>query len=155
MNWFLLFAMFSGLSALTAFADNKENNKCDNEILFSHMPKQAQDLIQQYFPNKAIMKYEEKTSPREYEVTFDDGNEITFDVNGQWLEMEAKNSSLPVSVFKALPDGVSEYMNKTYPGKMVKEIERNREGYKVTLQIGRELDLQFDKDGKFMYDNNN
>lgn len=154
MNVFLLFALFSGLSVLTAFADNDKNEKCDKEILFSHLPKQAQDLIQEYFPNKAVMKYEEKASPREYEVTFDDGNEITFDVNGQWMEMEAKNSSLPVSVFKALPGSISDYMNKTYPGKMIKEIERNRQGYKVTLQMGRELEIQFDKDGKFMYDTN-
>ncbi len=128
-------AVFS-LGILTANADN------DRLIVKENLPKKAQLFIDSNFKNSKItyVKDERDFLERSYEVLFADGTKVEFDRNGEWKEVDCRRSSVPTAI---VPAKILNYVNNSYPGVKVIQIERDRIDYEVKLS--NNLELTFNK----------
>lgn len=82
----------------------------------------------------------------EYDVTLSDGSEISFDSKGNWKDVEvASNKSVPKGF---IPSAISNYIKKNQSSQRIVGIEKERNGYEVTLSNG--IDMKFDKSGNFV-----
>lgn len=128
-------AVFS-LGILTANADN------DRLIVKESLPKKAQLFIDSNFKNSKItyVKDERDFLERSYEVLFADGTKVEFDRNGEWKEVDCRRSSVPSAI---VPAKILNYVNNSYPGVKVIQIERDRIDYEVKLS--NNLELTFNK----------
>ncbi|WKK59845.1 MULTISPECIES: PepSY-like domain-containing protein [unclassified Sphingobacterium] len=125
---------------------------CDKETVVTEkdLPTTASQFINSNFNGVKILSVvEEKEglSGKEYEVLLDNGIEIKFDKNGNWLDIDAVNDSsvLPDNL---IPAAILTYVKTNYPNSGINSIEKENYGYDVELTNG--LDLVFDKDGKFV-----
>ena len=75
---------------------------------FSSLPQDAQAFIRNLFPDTAVAKVENDFADREYEVDMSNGYEVTFDYDGNWLQVEApEGAMLPSSTLSAImPESV-------------------------------------------------
>ena len=128
-------AVFS-LGILTANADN------DRLTVKESLPKKAQLFIDSNFKNSKItyVKDERDFLERSYEVLFADGTKVEFDRNGEWKEVDCRRSSVPSAI---VPAKILNYVNNSYPGVKVIQIERDRIDYEVKLS--NNLELTFNK----------
>ena len=128
-------AVFS-FGILTANADN------DRLIVKESLPKKAQLFIDSNFKNSKItyVKDERDFLERSYEVLFADGTKVEFDRNGEWKEVDCRRSSVPTAI---VPAKILNYVNNSYPGVKVIQIERDRIDYEVKLS--NNLELTFNK----------
>lgn len=117
----------------------------DNEkISIESLPSVSQSFIKDHFAAYTIK--EVKKDNDSYEVIFTDKTEVEFDASGEWKKVEADNNiALPKSVTALLPGKAVEYITSTYPDKVVKEIENNKDFYEVELY--KNITITFDKDG--------
>ena len=125
---------------------------CDKETVVTEkdLPTTASQFINSNFNGVKILSVvEEKEglSGKEYEFLLDNGIEIKFDKNGNWLDIDAVNDSsvLPDNL---IPAAILTYVKTNYPNSGINSIEKENYGYDVELTNG--LDLVFDKDGKFV-----
>lgn len=72
------------------------------------LPENAQTFINTIFPDVAVAQVERDTKDQEYKVKMSDGYEVTFDYNGNWLEVESPdNARLSSEIIKKLvPENV-------------------------------------------------
>ncbi|AEK23588.1 PepSY-like domain-containing protein [Capnocytophaga canimorsus] len=135
----LIFVAFFAFNTVTA----------QNQILtFEQLPQKAQTFIKKHFADKQITTVYEQTEflqSKEYNVIFSDGVEIEFYSNGDWEEVNCKNSPVPTEI---IPQSISQYVQRNFPNVFVKEIKKRRNGYDVEISNG--LDLEFNKQGKFV-----
>ena len=125
---------------------------CDKETVVTEdqLPKTASQFLNQHFNNVkilSIVEEKEGLSGKEFDVLLDNGIEIKFDKNGEWLDIDAKadTTSLPESL---IPASINSYVKQNYANAGINSIEKEKHGYDVELTNG--LDLVFDKDGKFV-----
>ena len=125
---------------------------CDKETVVTEndLPTTASQFINSNFNGVKILSVvEEKEglSGKEYEVLLDNGIEIKFDKNGNWLDIDAVNDSsvLPDNL---IPASILSYVKENYPNSGINSIEKENYGYDIELTNG--LDLVFDKEGKFV-----
>ncbi|MGB7529219.1 MULTISPECIES: PepSY-like domain-containing protein [Sphingobacterium] len=125
---------------------------CDKETVVTEdqLPSTASQFLNQHFNNVkilSIVEEKEGLSGKEYDVLLDNGIEIKFDKNGEWLDIDAKadTTSLPESL---IPASINSYVKQNYANAGINSIEKEKHGYDVELTNG--LDLVFDKDGKFV-----
>lgn len=111
------------------------------------LPKAAQTFIANHFKAKVgVVKIDKDFgSISEYEVTLSDGSEITFDKNGNWKDVETNVSAAVPS--KIIPSPISSFISKNHPGQRIVGIDKERNGYEVTLSNG--IDIKFDTKGAF------
>lgn len=131
---------FAGISSVSA--------QHQNIINFSQLPTNAQNFIKTHFSEGNISLAWEETaylSQKEYSVKLNDGTEIEFLANGDWEEVKTINGQVPL---KIVPNTISSYIGKNFQNVSIKEIKRKRRGYEIELSNG--LDLDFDKNGKFL-----
>lgn len=118
----------------------------------SVLPQSAQTVIANNFKSKVSVVKIEKDFGRvsEYDVTLNDGSEISFDRHGNWKDVEVNASkSVPSSI---VPDGVKIYVTSKHAGQRIVGIEKKRNGYDVELSNG--VDIKFNKEAQFVrYDN--
>lgn len=70
---------------------------------FSSLPQDAQAFIRNLFPDTAVAKVENDFADRQYEVDMSNGYEVTFDYDGNWLQVEApEGAMLPSSTLSAI-----------------------------------------------------
>ena len=126
---FLVVAMFT--LSLTAMA-------IDKPTTVDKMPQKAQSFIKKHFGNRqvAIAKMETDFLSKSYDVIFTNGDKIELDKKGDWTNIDCEYSEVPVDI---IPAPIRNYVNKTYPGATVKQIEKDRRGYDVELSNGWEL----------------
>ncbi len=124
---------------------------CDKETIIdeNQLPSKASQFLSANFNGVKILSVvEEKEglSGKEYDVLLENGIEIKFDKNGNWLDIDAQSdtASLPDSL---IPTSILDYVKENYPNAGINSIETEKYGYDVELTNG--LDLIFDKDGKF------
>lgn len=114
----------------------------------NQLPVAAREMIIKQFPQSKVsyIKIEKDLfqSPS-YDVKLSDGIELEFNSNGEWVEIDCKNQSVPDTF---IPKTISKYMNDNYNGHKLVKIERDRKGYEVTLDNGLEVD--FDQFGAFL-----
>ena len=81
-----------------------------------------------------------------YDVDFKNGHEVTFDSNGEWLEVDAPDGqSIPAGI---VPVTIEQYLEQNYSGYGVNDITKVAAGYEIELVSG--VDLLFDQDGNFL-----
>lgn len=114
----------------------------------SVLPKAAQSIIKKNFKAKVGVVKIDKDFGRisEYDATLTDGSEITFDRDGNWKEVETNIDKSVPSAF--IPSPIMTYVKKNNPGTRIVGIEKDRNGYDVTLSNG--IDIEFDRQGNFI-----
>lgn len=123
-------------SVTTVLADN------DRPVQISQLPQQAQTFLNSHFKGGkiAMVTAEREWLGQEYKVVFVNGDKIEFDSKGNWENIECKHSTVPKG---AVPTAISKYLDETFPGSQVKEIDLDKRGYDVELTNG--MDIKFDK----------
>ena len=127
---------------------------CDkDEELISNdsLPVVSKSFVSEYFGNAKIIstiKDKEGVSSFEYEVKLDNGVDINFDEAGVWQDVEMRNDkqALPNTAF--ILSTIVEYVNDNYANIGINGIDRELNGFDVELT--NDVDLVFDKEGKFI-----
>lgn len=116
----------------TALADN------DRPVNVNQLPQTAQQVIKKQFAGSkiALAKQETDMFGKSFDVIFTNGNKIEFDRNGNWTDIDCKHSAVPSAL---IPSQIRNYVNKSYNGQKVIQIERDRKTYEVKLSGGIEL----------------
>lgn len=110
------------------------------------IPVKIQEYLQVHFQNKQVVKYKSEWKPTKtkHKVYLIDQTKVEFDKNFNAIEVESKNG-IPASI---LPSNVSNYIQKNYPNRQIKEWEMKRTKQEVKLMDG--LELEFDVQGNFL-----
>ncbi|MBB1568790.1 PepSY-like domain-containing protein [Capnocytophaga genosp. AHN8471] len=119
----------------------------DIPITFEQLPAKAQAFVKQYFKIEEIASVwrDDDIHDQDYKVYFNDGSEIEFYANGDWEEVKTRTLAVPE---KLIPNGIAQYVKKTYPQTDIYKIQKKRYGYEIELANG--LDLEFNAKGQFL-----
>lgn len=130
----LMLVVFS-YGVVTANADN------DRIIAKENLPQKSQQFVNRYFGDIKItyVKEERDFLEKSYEVMFADGSRVEFNRNGEWKEIDCRQSSVPSPL---IPARIMEYVKTNYPEAKIMQIERDRHDYEVKLS--NRLELTFD-----------
>lgn len=121
-----------GLS-LSAYADERID---PNEV-----PQPLQHFVTNNFgPDAKIVKAsrDKKHGGYEYDFTLNNGVEVEYGTTGHWTEIDAKKSKEHVP-YSILGQDLWQKLAKKYPHRTVKKIEREYQGYEITLDNGIHL----------------
>lgn len=135
--------LFVGLLGFTLWSCS-DNDDRDEIISQKNLPSAAQSFISTYYPDVQILKavQEKEHGKIEYDVTLGNGHEITFDSQGEWIDVDAPfGDVVPEGI---VPQQIAAYVAENYPLVGVNEISRIVTGYEVELTNG--YDLYFDTD---------
>lgn len=113
----------------------------------SVLPEAARTFIRASFPDTQILHIMEdvESSVKDYEVYLVNGFIIEFDKEGNWVELDSMDKvNLPE---RLLPASIFSYVTEKYPKEFITEIKNKKDKYEV--ELSNELDLEFDKNGKF------
>ena len=119
----------------------------DLPITFEQLPAKAQAFVKQHFKvgDIASVWKDDDIHDQDYKVYFNDGTQIKFYANGDWEEIKTRTQAVPA---KLIPNGIAQYVKKTYPQSEIYKIQKKRYGYEVELANG--LDLEFNANGQFL-----
>lgn len=126
---------------LSAQADN------DRPIRFDQLPKQAQQVITESFPNDRMSyaKMERDMLEVSYEVILVSGAKLEFDRRGDWKEISTRNVAIDS---KLIPVPILEYVKLHHPDSIIVKIDRDRYTYEIKLNGG--IQLKFDHSFRFI-----
>ncbi len=115
----------------------------DRPISKEQLPAEAQQFLQEFFPDTAVtLVLEEGTVVRrEYDVTLANGTHIEFSADGRCREVESREA-LPRGI---VPPSIETYVAKHYPSQVITRLERGRREWEVSLSNGLEITF----DGRF------
>lgn len=134
------------------------NNSSDDSL--EVIPPAIQTYIDTNYPGLIIVKAEVETDPANpavaFEVELNDGTDVYFDIDGNFLFDEAPSGSggggggsgtnIPIA---SLPTIITDYVTLNYPDAIITEAKVQDNGvYKVELNNG--LELYFDASGNFL-----
>ena len=142
MKKLFLLLIVSIVSMMPILADN------DKIITREELPEKAQVFLTQHFEGIEILyaKAEREMGViMSYDVLLDGEVKVEFNRSGEWTSVDCERNQVPNGV---LPQGVLDYVTKKFAKSYVVEIERGLLGYDVKLN--NDLDLDFDKNGKFL-----
>lgn len=108
------------------------------------LPASILDYIQVNFPAAQIVRAERDDNY--YEVYLDNGMELYFDLNGNFLGLDA--SDRPVDI-NSLPASILNYVAQNYPTASIVEAEIDDNMYEI--ELSSDIDLYFDLAGNFLY----
>lgn len=135
-------AMIAAMSMAACHKDEKR------VIEFGELPQTAQTFVQTHFADKqvAIVYYDREVSGSEYEVTFTDGANIDFRKNGEWKEVEDRDTNgVPPAI---IPAAISDYVAAHHAGQYVVQIGKDKNKYDV--ELNSTVEMEFDKNGVFI-----
>ena len=137
---FFLTAFVALMLPAVCFAD-------DRPIPVEQLPAAAKTFVKQYFPDAAIAyaQIDVEMAKTEYEARLNDGTKVEFDAQGNWTKVDCEYKSVPAAL---IPVGIANYVKGTYPTIAIIKISKKWYGYEVELM--NDLDLRFDKEGKFV-----
>jgi pyridoxal/pyridoxine/pyridoxamine kinase len=120
----------------------------DKIITREELPEKAQIFLTKHFADVEILYAKAERDMgviTSYDVVLDGNVKVEFNRSGEWINVDCEHSQVPNSV---LPQGVLDYVSSKFAKAYVVEIERGLMGYDVKLS--NDLDLDFDKNGKFL-----
>lgn len=122
---------------------------CGGDVVtrdLAQLPEPARHLIRQHFPNQHIsyIKIDHELFSTSYKVVLTSGDELEFDSDGVWTEVECKRTRVPASL---LPAAVGQYVQTKFPNDSIEKLKRKRRKTEVELYNG--LELIFDSNGNF------
>lgn len=119
----------------------------DTPVTVSQLPQKAQQFIQKYYnvSDVSYAKMDKDWFETSYDVVFDNGTELEFNKDGEWIKVEQKHAPLPKGI---VPAAIQEYVKTYYPKAKIMEIKREHREYEVELNNG--IELTFSKDFKLI-----
>ena len=142
MKKLFLLLIVSIVGMMPILADN------DKIITREELPEKAQVFLTQHFEGIEVLYAKADCDMgivTSYDVVLEGGVKIEFNRSGEWTSVDCEKGQVPNGV---LPRGVLDYVSKRFAEAYVVEIEKGLRGYEVKLS--NDIDLEFDKDGKFM-----
>jgi hypothetical protein len=112
------------------------------------LPQQAQTFIKTNLTKakaQQVLKETESALEVAYKVTFQDRLKVKFDKNGNWKEVNGNRRPIPTEF---IPERILQYIRKRFPNNEVVKIEKEKRSFEVEITNG--LELEFDKEGKFV-----
>ncbi len=132
-------ALVLGFSIISiACADNERITRNLNDL-----PAPAREVVNKEFANTKVsyIKIDKDLfKSTTYEVQFVNGMEITFDKDGNWIEVDCQRSEVPAAF---VPAQIKKQVNDMFPGEKVTKIDKELRYYEVELT--NDVDLKFDK----------
>ena len=116
----------------------------DRPVTFAQLPQKAQQFINKHFSNVGFLSA--KQDDGEYEVYLNDGTKVDFTLQGDWKEVDCHTLAVPAAL---IPAGIAQYVKTNFPNNIITKIEKTYNGYDI--ELGNDMELKFDKNGKFMY----
>lgn len=142
MKKMFLLLVVSIMAVMPMLADN------DKMITREELPEKAQMFIDEHFANVDVLYAKAERDMgvvTSYDVLMNGDVKIEFNRSGEWESVDCNRNRVPDSV---LPKAILDYVTKKFAKAYVVEIERDMMGYDVKLS--NDLDLEFDKSGKFL-----
>jgi hypothetical protein len=142
MKRIFLSLVIAMLAVMPMLADN------DKMIIREELPEKAQMFLTKHFDGVEVLYAKAERDMgivTSYDVVLDGNVKVEFNRSGEWTSVDCEHSQVPNSV---LPQGVLDYVSNKFAKAYVVEIERGLMGYDVKLS--NDLDLDFDKNGKFL-----
>jgi hypothetical protein len=133
-----------GLFLFPLFATAQKEKK----ISLQDLPQQAQTFIKTNLTKakaQQVLKETESALEVAYKVTFQDRLKVKFDKNGNWKEVNGNRRPIPTEF---IPERILQYIRKRFPNNEVVKIEKEKRSFEVEITNG--LELEFDKEGKFV-----
>lgn len=126
---------------------------CDKDeqvIPNEQLPEAATAFVNEYFAGAKIISSikDKEGSTHEYEVKLDNGVDIKFDNNGNWLDVEARNDTQALPNTGFILSSIVSYVSQHYASAAINGIEKKPNGFDVELT--NDMDLVFDVDGVFV-----
>ena len=155
---------FASLLTFSACSSD-DNNTPTEQGTSSLLPNDARSFISQYFSGYNTSNVEKlsaaNTNGATYIATMKEGAEIQFDANGQWVDIDGKNTVLPDAVINLLPATAVTYVEQNEPtakstsSKLIAimKLLRLKYGYQVDLEGDKAY--IFDKIGEFLSNDKN
>lgn len=126
-------------------------DKDDGLVNTDNLPAAAKSFLSTYYPGVKIL-YAEKDyddGHKEYEVDLTNGHSVTFNKDGEWLDVDApQGQTIPAGI---APEKIVNFIATDFNGVGINEISRNFRGhigYEVELVNG--VDLNFNIDGDYI-----
>lgn len=95
----------------------------------------------------SVTREKEALSGTEYQVLLNNGVEVNFDKDGNWVEVDARDNVATIPT-EFILSAIVDYVKANYADAGINGIEKEKHGFDVELTNG--LDLVFDKEGKFL-----
>lgn len=127
--------LFAGITA--SFAGDRER-----PITLDKLPAAAQEFLAANFKDLTLAYAVEdpKFIGSEYEVIYTDRTEVDFESNGEWSSVERKYAAVPAAI---VPVQIADYVKKSFAGKSIRKIDRDKYTWEVELSNG--LEIKFDR----------
>lgn len=130
------------LSTMALFADNEKITR-DKSVL----PSVSRNFLSANFGQRDISHIKIESNllgTKGYDVILTNGVNVEFDKAGEWKEIEARHSFIPLT---ALPQRIADYIRKNFPDNTVISVDKDTREYEVKLN--NDLELKFDRNGNF------
>lgn len=111
-------------------------------LAYDELPQRSMDFIEQNFPDEYVMTVfkERDFIETRYNVYLSDDTNIEFFKNGDWKEINCKNSKVPNEF---IPKEILERIEQMYSDAIIVSIDRDNHEYDIELSNG--VDMTFDK----------
>lgn len=120
------------------------NNNKDQIIAYDKLPQKAKDFIATHFPN--LITKEVKSDGVSYEVEFTNNVEIEFNKDGEWLDIDVDNTTMPKSVIGLLPQAINDYLSANHPTTSIEQIKKRASLFEIELKNDTKLIFSTDGD---------
>ena len=138
----LLLVGIGMIVALTTFASEEKNRNDGREVF----PSKIESFVTENIPQGKIVKFKHEND--KMEIKCNDGTEVCFNHNGEWIKMENDKTGLNAHLIAHLPNSAVLYLKNNYNKVAVSEVEKKSYGYKVELKTSpNECDIWFNSDG--------
>ena len=156
---------FASLLAFSACSSDSDDNAATEQSVESILPTDARSFVSEYFPGYAYSSVKKLDATAENEATYiatmKEGVEIQFDTDGQWVDIDGKNQTLPENVINLLPATAVNYVQQNEGGtasrsnnsKLVAIIKMLRLKYGYQIDLQNDKAYVFDKIGEFLSNN--
>jgi len=124
------------------------HEKGKEAIEFSELPQTSQSFVKTHFANKQVsaVYHDHDVADNEYEVIFADGANVDFTGNGEWDEVEDRDTNgVPQAI---IPQGVLDYVATKHAGQYVVQIGKDSKFYDV--ELNSTIEMIFNKKGEFI-----
>lgn len=126
------------LLAITTYAQNKK---------ISEIPAKSLQFLSEQFPKQTISSVKDNDVNRikGFTVTLSNNTEIEFRRDGHWKEVDGNGKEIPTTL---IVQPILDYVTKNYPNEKITKIDYSLS--KIEIDLSNKIDLEFDKDGKFI-----
>ena len=104
-------------------------------------------FVTQYFPNATVQMV--MPDDDDIDVVLNDYTKIEFRLNNEWKKVDCEHSTVSTAVPTTLvPEQITAYVNASFPGAVIKKLEKKFRGWEIELNNG--LELKFNNSFKVM-----